>query len=91
MEFYKDFQNDPIRFGYAEGQAFLERLNAGGRHYVPIIDSAIYVPNPTNSSDIYPPYHAASNETWLLNPDGSLYVGDVWPGFTNVSPFPLVY
>ena len=45
MSFYRDFENDPIRFSYSEGQAFLKRLHANGQHYVPIIDSAIYVPN----------------------------------------------
>lgn len=83
MKSYRDFENDPIRFGYAEGRAFLQRLAASGRHYIPIIDSAIYVPNPANASDAYPPFNAG-NETgsYLLNPDGSLYIGEVWPGYT---------
>jgi alpha-glucosidase len=83
MKSYRDFENDPIRFGYTEGRAFLERLAASGRHYIPIIDSAIYVPNPANASDAYSPFNAG-NETgsYLLNPDGSLYIGEVWPGYT---------
>jgi alpha-glucosidase len=83
MRSYRDFENDPIRFGYAEGQAFLARLAASGRHYIPIIDSAIYVPNAANASDAYPPFNDG-NETgsYLLNPDGSLYIGEVWPGYT---------
>jgi alpha-glucosidase len=83
MKSYRNFENDPIRFGYAEGQAFLARLAASGRHYIPIIDSAIYVPNAANASDAYPPFNDG-NETgsYLLNPDGSLYIGEVWPGYT---------
>ena len=73
---------DPIRFGYKEGRAFLDRLHASGRHYVPIIDSAIYVPNPDNSSDAYQPFDDGNaTGSFLLNPDGSLMIGEVWPGY----------
>lgn len=48
---YRDFVNDPDRFGYEEGQEFLSKLHKGGRHYVPIIDSALYIPNPDNETD----------------------------------------
>ena len=51
MNQYRDFDNDPIRYNYTTGQAFLARLHADGQHYVPIVDSAIYVPNPNNASD----------------------------------------
>lgn len=80
---YRDFDNDPIRFNYSDGKAFLQRLHDNGQHYVPIIDSAIYVPNPSNQSDAYPVFNDG-NETnsYLLNPDGSLYIGSVWPGYT---------
>ena len=50
-----DFQNDPIRFGYDEGRGFISNLTANGQHYIPIVDSAIYVPNPENASDAYVP------------------------------------
>ena len=80
---YRDFENDPIRFGYKEGEAFLGRLHASGRHYVPIIDSAIYVPNPQNGSDAYQPFDDGNaTGSFLLNPDGSLMIGEVWPGYT---------
>jgi alpha-glucosidase len=83
MKSYRDFDNDPIRFGYSEGQKLLSKLHAQGQHYIPIIDSAIYVPNAANSSDVYQPFNDG-NETgsYLLNPDGSLYIGEVWPGYT---------
>lgn len=51
MHGYRDFDNDPIRFSYAEGEAFLAKLHESGRHYIPIVDSAIYIPNPNNASD----------------------------------------
>lgn len=53
MKEYRDFENDPIRFGYTAGQEFLSRLHASGRHYVPIVDAAIYIPDPDNASDAY--------------------------------------
>lgn len=53
MNQYRDFDNDPITYNYTTGQEFLARLHASGRHYVPIVDSAIYVPNPNNASDAY--------------------------------------
>ena len=51
MNQYRDFDNDANTFGYSEGESFLSNLHVGGRHYIPIIDSAIYVPNPNNASD----------------------------------------
>lgn len=83
MNQYRDFDNDDIRFGYSEGRDFLQRLHDGGRHYIPIIDSAIYAPNPENSSDAYPTFdNGNKTNSFLLNPDGSLYIGSVWPGYT---------
>ncbi|KAJ5928667.1 Glycoside hydrolase family 31 [Penicillium verhagenii] len=83
MKTYRDFDNDPIRFGYTEGEEFLQKLHDGGRHYVPIVDSAIYVPNPNNASDAYEPYtRGAEDSVFLTNPDGSSYIGAVWPGYT---------
>lgn len=83
MHQYRDFDNDPIRFNYSQGRTFLEKLHSQGQHYVPIVDSAIYVPNAANASDAYQPFNDG-NETgsFLLNPDGSLYIGEVWPGYT---------
>lgn len=50
---------------------------------MPIIDSAIYHPNEANSSDAYAPFEDGNNTgSYLLNPDGSLYIGAVWPGYT---------
>ena len=83
MKGYRDFDNDPVRFAYDEGAEFLARLHDGGRHYIPIIDAAIYAPNPDNASDAYQPFTTGNqSQVWLLNPDGSLYIGAVWPGYT---------
>ncbi len=70
---YRDFENDPIRFPYAEGAAFLQKLNAGGQHYIPIIDSAIYIPNPDNETDAYSIYtEGDAQDAFMHNSDGSL-------------------
>lgn len=80
---YRDFTNDPNTFGYAEGAAFLDKLHANNQHYVTIVDAAVYIPDPTNATDAYAPYtvgHAL--DTFLKNPDGTEYIGEVWPGYT---------
>ena len=83
MNQYRDFDNDPVRFSYSEGETFLSRLHASGRHYIPIIDSAIYVPNPNNASDNYSTFDNGNmTGSFITNPDKSLYIGAVWPGYT---------
>ena len=83
MNQYRDFDNDANRFDYSEGAKFLSRLHASHQHYVPIVDSAIYAPNPENASDAYPPYDRGMEaNAFMLNPDGSVYYGEVWPGYT---------
>lgn len=51
MHGYRNFDNDPYRYPYPEGKEFLGKLHEGGRHYIPIVDSALYIPNPQNESD----------------------------------------
>ncbi|PWY87204.1 extracellular alpha-glucosidase aglu [Aspergillus sclerotioniger CBS 115572] len=83
MNGYRNFENDPNRFSYSEGEEFLSDLHDSGRYYVPIVDSALYIPNPENASDAYPTYdRGAADDVFLKNPDGSLYIGAVWPGYT---------
>ncbi|KAL9000197.1 MAG: hypothetical protein Q9169_001099 [Polycauliona sp. 2 TL-2023] len=83
MNQYRDFENDLNTFDYGEGETFLSNLHAGGRHYVPIIDAAIYIPNPQNESDAYPTFNRGNDTgSFLTNPDGSIYIGSVWPGYT---------
>lgn len=83
MNQYRDFENDQNRFGYVEGAKFLSQLHSNGQHYIPIVDSAIYVPNPDNASDAYPIFDRGNaTDSFMLNPDDSLYIGSVWPGYT---------
>jgi alpha-glucosidase len=51
MHGYRDFDNDQNRFSYTEGEEFLAKLHASWRHWIPIVDSALYIPNPENASD----------------------------------------
>ncbi|KAL2870834.1 glycoside hydrolase family 31 protein [Aspergillus lucknowensis] len=83
MHGYRDFDNDQYRFSYSDTKVFLDQLHAGGRHFVPIVDAALYIPNPQNASDVYDTYtRGAAKDLYIKNPDGSLYVGTVWPGYT---------
>ncbi|KAF2812950.1 uncharacterized protein BDZ99DRAFT_568229 [Mytilinidion resinicola] len=83
MSQYRDFSNDENTFSVSEGQKFLSQLHANGQHYVPIVDSAIYIPNPSNASDAYGVYTRGNDSNvFLSNPDGSQYIGAVWPGYT---------
>lgn len=51
MREFRNFENDPIQFPYEQGKTFLDKLHQSGRHYVPILDTGIYVPSPNNASD----------------------------------------
>ncbi|KAL5314408.1 hypothetical protein ACEPPN_018834 [Leptodophora sp. 'Broadleaf-Isolate-01'] len=83
MNQYRDFENDQNTFSYSEGAQFLSKLHENGQHYIPIVDSAIYVPNPDNASDAYATFDRGNaTDSFMLNPDGSLYIGSVWPGYT---------
>ena len=83
MNQYRNFENDEKLWSYEEGQAFLRKLHDGGQHFIPIVDSAIYVPNPDRPDDDYPTYHRGIDaDAFLMNPDGSMYIGAVWPGYT---------
>ncbi|OLN86826.1 Alpha-glucosidase 5 [Colletotrichum chlorophyti] len=83
MNQYRDFENDLKRWSYEDGAQFIDKLHENGQHFVPIVDSAIYSPNPKKASDAYPTYdRGLAADAFMLNPDGSLYVGAVWPGYT---------
>jgi alpha-glucosidase len=56
---------------------------ANHQHYIPIVDAAIYRPNPDNATDVYAVYDRGnSSGVFLRNADGSEYIGAVWPGYT---------
>jgi alpha-glucosidase len=89
MNKYRDFQNDPDRFPYDKMGKFLERVHKNNQHFVPIVDAAIYSPGPDDPEDEYPTYdRGVEAKAFVMNPDGSLYVGQVWPGNTGRSSFP---
>ncbi len=82
MNAYRNFENDPDRFPYDVGVEFLSKLHENNQHYIPIIDAGIYVPIPGNQSDEYPPFERGLEQgAFIFNPDGSLYIGQVWPGY----------
>jgi alpha-glucosidase len=83
MYMYRDWTLDPISFPPAQFAQFLDGIHNNSQHYIPIHDAAIYYPNPNNASDATA-YFTAGDPLgiWLLNPDNSIYIGDVWPGYT---------
>ena len=82
MNQYRNFETAQT-YGYKDGAKFLSKLHENGQHWVPIVDSAIYIPNPENASDAYPTFDRGNEkDSFMLNPDGSLYIGAVWPGYT---------
>lgn len=83
MDQYRDFTLDPVSFPPSEAPDFFNWLHGNNQHYVPIVDAAIYIPNPTNASDAYDTYTRGNKSgVFLNNPDGSQYIGAVWPGYT---------
>lgn len=81
---YRDFTNNQETYPLPAFTNFIEQLHANGQHYVPIIDSNIYVSNPDNASDSYPTWErGASLQTYIRDPStGDFYYGDNWPGFS---------
>lgn len=89
MDSYKDFTTDPYRYPEDDFQDFLSELHDNHQHYVPIVDAAIYHPNPNNKTDDnYTTFHeGVDQDVFLKNPDGSMYIGAVWPGYTVFPDF----
>lgn len=84
MNLYRNFENDQSTWGYEEGIEFLSRIHENGQHFVPIVDSAIYAPDPADPEDVYATYErGVEANAFMMNPDGSLYIGQVWPGYTG--------
>ncbi|KAF8815919.1 hypothetical protein BYT27DRAFT_7186387 [Phlegmacium glaucopus] len=77
----RDFTSDPVRFPGEEVRAFIRGLTANNQHYIPIVDAAI--PKQVNATDTYNPYTKGVEEgVFITNPDGTEYIGQVWPGYT---------
>ncbi|KAG6370671.1 glycoside hydrolase family 31 protein [Boletus reticuloceps] len=78
---YRDFTTDPVRFPHEELEQFIEQLAANHQHYIPIVDVAIALT--VNATDVYYPFSdGVAKNTYIKNPDGSLYIGEFWPGYT---------
>ncbi|KAF2033078.1 hypothetical protein EK21DRAFT_59398 [Setomelanomma holmii] len=83
MDQYRDFTLDPVTFSPSGVADFFGWLHGNNQHFVPIVDGAIYIPNPQNASDAYDTYNRGNESgVFLKNPDGSQYIGAVWPGYT---------
>ncbi|KII83953.1 glycoside hydrolase family 31 protein [Plicaturopsis crispa FD-325 SS-3] len=77
----RDFTSDPVSFPGDEMRVFIQNLTKNHQHYIPILDAA--VAKQVNSTDLYYPYiEGAKQDVFMENPDGTEYVGQVWPGYT---------
>ncbi|KAJ7236328.1 glycosyl hydrolases family 31-domain-containing protein [Mycena rebaudengoi] len=73
---FRDFTTDPEKFPADEIREFIRELVL-----IPIVDAAIG--KTTNSTDFYDPYSkGAELDVFIKNPDGTEYIGQVWPGYT---------
>ncbi|KAF7362662.1 Glycoside hydrolase family 31 protein [Mycena venus] len=78
---FRDFTTDPITFPLDEVTEFINQLHQNSQHYISIVDAGIATQ--ANSTDFYEPYlKGIELDVWIKNPDGTDYVGQVWPGFT---------
>ncbi|ORX69562.1 alpha glucosidase [Linderina pennispora] len=77
MDRTRDFTFDPVNFPLSEMQKQLEYLHAHNQKMVLMTDPAIQ----RNSS--YGPYaRGLEQDAFVKNSDGSVFVGQVWPGYT---------
>uniref|UniRef100_A0A060T6J9 Maltase n=1 Tax=Blastobotrys adeninivorans TaxID=409370 RepID=A0A060T6J9_BLAAD len=79
MDRRRDFTYDKEKYPLADFRSFVDDLHAKGQHYVPIVDAAIYAPQ--SEDEDYPPFRRGiHSDVFVKNPDGSPFVGKVWPG-----------
>lgn len=80
-----------LNYPVPEGQAFLAKLHAAGQHYVPIVDSNVYIPNPDNSSDAYEPFQrGAAMSAFIRQPSGDFFLGGEWLSIYIASVSPIL-
>ncbi|KAJ2016984.1 hypothetical protein H4S03_006977 [Coemansia sp. S3946] len=72
-----DFTFDPVNFPLAEMQKQLAYLHKRGQKMVLITDPAILY---NSSYEVYARGH--EQDVFIKNPDGSEFIGQVWPGYT---------
>ncbi|KAJ7311650.1 glycosyl hydrolases family 31-domain-containing protein [Mycena albidolilacea] len=78
---FRDFTTDPEKFPADEMRDFIMELRENNQYFIPIVDAAIG--KTTNNTDFYDPYlKGAQLDVFIKNPDGTEYIGQVWPGYT---------
>ncbi|EIW75838.1 glycoside hydrolase family 31 protein [Coniophora puteana RWD-64-598 SS2] len=79
---FRDFTSDPVSFPGDEMRDFIVELASNHQHYIPIVDAGVAVT--ANDTDVYDPYTSGvEQDVWIKNPDGSIYMGQVWPGYSG--------
>ncbi|KAI8355100.1 alpha glucosidase [Choanephora cucurbitarum] len=82
MEETKDFTYDPVNFPLDRLIDFGKDLHEHGQNYVMMVDPAI------SANTSYEPYtRGVELDVYIKNPDGSDYIGAVWPGYTTFPDF----
>ncbi|KAJ2642413.1 hypothetical protein IW137_002732, partial [Coemansia sp. RSA 1287] len=77
MDKTRDFTFDAVNYPVSEMKKQLDALHARGQKMVLITDPAIHV------DDAYGTFvRGRDQDVFIKNADGSLYVGQVWPGYT---------
>ncbi|KAG9311232.1 glycoside hydrolase family 31 protein [Chiua virens] len=79
---YRDFTTDPVRFPAEEVYQLIEQLYILSGLIsidIPIVDVGLGVT--VNATDVVTPL-TLYRDTFIKNPDGSLYIGEVWPGYS---------
>ncbi|KAI9322826.1 alpha glucosidase [Dichotomocladium elegans] len=77
MDTYRDFTMDPVNFPETRMRAFSNELHANKQRIVVMVDVA------KAAFEDYEPYvRGKSLDVFVKNPDGSDYIGQVWPGYT---------
>ncbi|WPA97928.1 uncharacterized protein RHO25_002539 [Cercospora beticola] len=74
--------NDEERFSSAAMHEFVADLNKDGQHYVPLVDSNVYMPDKDDPDDVYLPFTRGDKLGAFIR-DGSTgdyFVGKAWPG-----------
>jgi len=77
MDSFKDFTFDPVNFPPSRMKSFADDLHQQHQYYIIIVDPGIH-----NEAG-YSPYEKGNLlDIWIKNPDGSPFIGRVWPGLT---------
>ncbi|CDS08206.1 hypothetical protein LRAMOSA02154 [Lichtheimia ramosa] len=77
MDKFKDFTFDPERFPEHKMRALSDKLHENKQRMVVIVDAG-----KAAFSDYGPYTRGKELDVFMKNPDGSDYVGQVWPGYT---------